>query len=135
MPVETITLNIPETLYQRLLNTALAQERPLEEIVLRALTLGSPPTYDDIPEEFQTELAALERLDDQTLWQLTKSQKTEAALERYTLLLERNQNHVLTEAEKLELMELRHEADLFMLRKAHAAALLRWRGHSQLTPI
>ncbi|MGD2184424.1 hypothetical protein [Lusitaniella coriacea] len=134
MPVETITLNIPEPLYQRLLNTARAASVPLEDIVLRALQIGSPPTYEDIPEEFQADIAALDRLDDNTLWQLAKSQKTEADLQRYTRLLDRNQDRVLTESEKLELMELRRETDLFMLRKAHAAALLRWRGHSGLTP-
>ena len=32
-------------------------------------------------------------------------------------------------AERAELKTLRWEADRFMLRKAQAAAILRWRGH------
>lgn len=57
---------------------------------------------------------------------------------RHFELLERNKEHALTPAEQMELAELRlprggncfaPQADLFMLRKAHAAALLRWRGH------
>jgi hypothetical protein len=48
---------------------------------------------------------------------------------RHFELLECNKEHTLTSAEQVELVELRSQADLFMLRKAHAAALLRWRGH------
>jgi hypothetical protein len=43
-------------------------------------------------------------------------------------LLARNAEGRLSPAERVELDRIRHEEDLFMLRKAHAAALLRWRG-------
>jgi hypothetical protein len=49
-------------------------------------------------------------------------------MERYTLLLEKNKEEELTVAEQLELAELRYQADLFMLKKAQADVLLRWRG-------
>lgn len=49
MTSETVTLQIPETLYQRLVNTARATQGPIEEIMLRALQVGSPPSWDDIP--------------------------------------------------------------------------------------
>ena len=75
-------------------------------------------------------MAALDRLDDGTLWKIARSQKTEAKLERYDELLDRNQNATLTDAEKSELATLRKEAERFMLCKAQAAVLLRWRGHS-----
>ncbi len=55
-------------------------------------------------------------------------------MERYNILLEGNANGTLTEGERIELIELRHETDLFMLRKAQAAVLLRWRGYSVPTP-
>lgn len=129
MPAETITLEIPELLYQRLVNTARATQRPLQDIIVRALLLGSPPQWDDVPEEFQADLAPLDKLDDNTLWQIARSCKTVTDMERYNLLLEGNSSGTLTEAERLELMTLRHDADLFMLRKAQAAVLLRWRGH------
>ena len=106
MPTETVTLQIPKTLYQRLVYTARATQRPLEEVMLYALQVGSPPAWDDVPEEFQADLAALDKLDDKTLWQIAHSRK------------------------RLELTALRQESDLFMLRKAQAAVLLRWRGHS-----
>ncbi|MFB2937720.1 hypothetical protein ACE1B6_20930 [Aerosakkonemataceae cyanobacterium BLCC-F154] len=129
MTTETITLQIPEILYQRLVNTANATQRSIEEVILHALQVGSPPQWDDVPEEFQADIAALDKLDDDTLWQIVNSRKTAAEMKRYDSLLERNSNCTLTESERLELMALRQEADLFMLRKAQAAVLLRWRGN------
>lgn len=129
MPTETITLQIPEILYQRLVNTANATQRPIEEVILHALKVGSPPQWDDVPEQFQADIAALDKLDDNTLWQIINTRKTAAEMAQYDSLLESNSNGTLTEAERLELMALRQEADLFMLRKAQAAVLLRWRGN------
>jgi hypothetical protein len=130
----TVTLQIPEIIYQRLVNTAHATQRPLEEVMLHALQVGSPPAWDDVPEEFQAALAALDKLDDNTLWQIFHSQKTADDMEEYNTLLEKNSSSQLTETEKLNLISLRHDADLFMLRKAHAAVLLRWRGYSLPNP-
>ena len=134
MPAETITLQIPEILYQRLLNTAHATQQPLQEVILHALQVGSPPEWDDVPEEFQADLAALDKLDDNTLWQIVRSCKTEKDMQRYNILLEANSSGTLTDTERLELVKLRHDADLFMLKKAQAAVLLRWRGHHLPTP-
>jgi hypothetical protein len=49
-----ITLQLPDRLYQRLVNTAQATQRSLESVVLHALSAGSPPDWDDIPDIFQT---------------------------------------------------------------------------------
>ena len=134
MSVETVMLQIPEIIYQRLVNTARATQRPLEEVILHALKIGSPPEWDNVPPEFQADLAALDKLDDNTLWQIARSHKTAIEMERYNTLLEGNSNNILTETERLELMALRQEADRFMLLKAQAAVLLRWRGHRVPTP-
>ncbi|MBH8564681.1 hypothetical protein I8748_21260 [Nostoc sp. CENA67] len=134
MSAEIVTLQIPEILYQRLVNTAHATQRPLEEVILHALQVGSPPAWDDVPEEFQADLASLDKLNDNTLWQIVHSRKTAADMERYNILLESNSRGTLTQAERSELMTLRYEADLFMLRKAQAAVLLRWRGYNVPTP-
>lgn len=127
--METLTLQIPEPLYQRLLITASATQQTLETVVLRSLQVGCPPTWDDIPEPFQVDIAALDKLDDNTLWQIARSHKTPVEMARYNQLLERNQEDMLTETERVELEQLRHETDRWMLMLAQAAALLRWRGH------
>uniref|UniRef100_B8HKJ2 Uncharacterized protein n=1 Tax=Cyanothece sp. (strain PCC 7425 / ATCC 29141) TaxID=395961 RepID=B8HKJ2_CYAP4 len=126
----TVTLHIPDPIYQRLVNTAVASDRPLEEVILHALKVGSPPDWDNVPDEFKSDLATLDRLDDQALWKIATARKIADQMARYDEILNRNQQNNLTDSEKLELIELRKEADRFMLRKAQAAALLHWRGHT-----
>lgn len=129
MLVESVKLDIPEYLYRRLEQTAQAMARPLQEVMLQALQMGSPPLWEDAPPEFQVELAAMDRMNDSTLWRIAHSRKTPAEMTRYDELLERNQDGLLTDSERLELQALRKESERFMLRKAQAAALLQWRGH------
>ena len=129
MTVEAVTLRLPESLYLRFQQTARATRRTLDDVLLRAVEVGSPPRWDDAPAEFQADLAALDRLDDQALWQIARSRKTEADMERYQELLDKNANGASSAVEREELAALRHEYDDAMLCKAHAAALLRWRGH------
>jgi hypothetical protein len=106
--------------------------------MLHALKVGSPPDWDSVPDEFKADLAALDRLEDEALWKVATARKTPEEMARYDELLDRNQNGSLTQAEQLEMIELRlprrgncsaPQADRFMLRKAQAAALLHWRGH------
>ena len=59
-----------------------------------------------------------------------RAERLAAEMDRYGELLELKQERDLSEAEAVERGELRTDADRFMRRKAHAAALLRWRGHS-----
>ncbi|NER07641.1 MAG: hypothetical protein F6K17_36310 [Okeania sp. SIO3C4] len=129
MQKQTVTLEIPEAIYQRLANTARGMQFSLEDIVIHTLKLGIPPSYDDIPEEFKVDIARLDKLDDDSLWRITRSKKTEAEMKQYNSLLETNSSRELTEREQLELSKMRREADLFMLRKAQATALLHWRGY------
>jgi hypothetical protein len=134
MSTATITLALPDVLYQRLKGAALATKQPLEQVMLHALSLGSPPSWDDAPPEFQLDLAGLEKMDDDALWAIAQSRRESAEFVRYDELLDRNAEGLLTPAERDELEHLREEADRFMLRKAHAAALLRWRGHRAVSP-
>lgn len=97
-------------------------------MLLHAVAVGCPPNWEDVPAEFQADLAALERLNDEALWQIAGS-RFDADMERHQELLDRNAAGTLTDVEQRELMQRRMEADRFMLRKGYAAALLRWRGH------
>ncbi len=133
MLIEKVTLQLPEPLYRRLVNNAQATNRTLEDVILHALQVGSPPDWDDAPAEFQTELAEMDRLSDDDLWQIARRRKTEAEMKRFNELLENNESGGLTDAERLELEHLQSETDRFVLRKSHAAVLLRWRGY--FTPI
>jgi hypothetical protein len=133
MSTATLTLALPEALYHRLERTAEATKQPLQEVALHALRLGSPPAWDDVPAEFQVELAALDRMDDEALWKIATGRMI-SDFARRDELLARNAEGQLPPAERAELDSLRHEEDVFMIRKAHAAALLRWRGHPVPSP-
>ena len=130
MSTQEVTLPLPESLYLRFKQTAQATQQSLTEVLLHAVQVGCPPSWEDAPVAFQADLAALDRLDDEVLWRIARSRRTEADIARLQELLERKANDQLTEAERVELIQLRTEADRFLLRKAHAAALLRWRGHA-----
>lgn len=133
MTVQNVTVSLPEDVYLRLEQVARGTKQSLADVLLYAVKVGSPPSWEDVPAEFQPDLAALDRLNDEALWQIARGRQTEDEMVRYQELLDKNANETITETERLELTNLRIEADRFMLLKAHAAALLRWRGH-QLPP-
>ena len=130
MTVRDVVLPLPEDLYVRLEQTARATRQSLTDMLLRSLRAGSPPDWAQAPAEFQADLAALDRLNDDALWRIARSQRNDADAALLQELLEKNAADVLTAAERLELVAQVAEADRFMLRKAHAAALLQWRGHA-----
>ena len=123
----TVTLQLPENIYFRLQQAAQATKQSLEEIFLRALQVGSQPGWDDVPAEFQADIAALDRLDDAALWRVARSKQPLSG--DCQDLLDKNANGTLSDTETQQLADLRAEADRLLLCKAHAAALLRWRGH------
>lgn len=130
MAVKDVVVPLPEDLYIRLEQTALATRQSLTDMLLRAVRNGSPPDWSQSPAQFQADLAALDRLDDASLWQIARGQRGETDVARLQELLERNADEMLNPEERQELEAEVEEADRFMLRKAHAAALLQWRGHA-----
>jgi hypothetical protein len=122
-------ISIPEDLYDRLRETAEATRRPLEDVVVRALRAGLPPSVSDVSEPLRSELARLETLSDTELWHVWHSHVPEPSQARHLELLERRSAGRLTPSERKELSALRGGADRLLLLRAHAAALLRWRGH------
>lgn len=140
MVTQDVTISLPESLYLRLQQVAQGTKQSLAEVVLRAVQVGSPPSWEEAPAEFQVDLAALDRLDDEALWRIARSNQLTQDMTRYQELLDKNANRTILPAERLELTQLRKAADRFMLRKAYAVDLLRWRGHAippaqQLQPL
>jgi hypothetical protein len=130
MLVRDIVLPLPEDLYVRLEQTARATKQSLTDVLVRAVRTGSPPDWAQAPAAFQADLAVLDRLDDDSLWRIARSQRSDVNSARLHALLEKNADDALTPAERLELDAQVAEADRFMLCKAHAAALLQWRGYA-----
>jgi len=124
---QSLTLELSEALYERVKHAAAAMQQPLEKAVAHIIELGLPPL--DAPTEFEPDLKALEALDDETLWEVLFSKVSPTTQRKLHQLLDKNQSGTLTERERLQLDALQKEADGVMLRKAHAAVLLKWRGH------
>jgi len=129
MALQTVTLELPENIYLRLQQAAHATKQSLNNIILRAVEMGSPPDRHDVPAEYQADLAALDHLDDNALWRIARGVQQETDFVQYDDLLDKNKNGMISDEECRRLAELRTESDRFMIRKAHSAALLRWRGH------
>ncbi len=130
MALRTITLQLPENLYIRLHQASQATKQSFDEIVLHAVRTGSPPGWDDVPAEFQADIAALDRLDDNDLWRVARWKSADAETDLFQRLLDKKSEGTISHRESEKLKKLRTESDRNMLCKAHAAALLRWRGHN-----
>lgn len=130
MTTRTLTLSIPEDLYDHFETQAQAVKRTVDDFVLDTLSRYAPPTVeDDLPPKLQIELDAMNALSDDALWLIGRSMMNEDKVALYDLLLDRNQSGTLTTEGQEMLSSLSEEADSLMLRKAHAFAILQSRGH------
>ena len=128
MTVQGINLELPPALYQRLVEIAEASQQPLTDIVIQSIQTGLPPSLEHVPDRFRDDLKVLNQLSDDVLWNITDRELTEDKATLYEQLLSKNQQGQLAESEQLALDTLREEADLLMLRRTYATALLKWRG-------
>jgi hypothetical protein len=124
---QTVTLELPHTIYLPARRMAKATNRPLEDLLVSALQVSLPP-LDGLPPELVERLVELENLNDESLWQVMLGKVPVAQQRDLDRLLRKNQAGTLTEQERRKLDQLQREADRVMLRKARAAVLLRFRG-------
>ena len=109
MSLETIAVNLPIELYERLRQVARAAGETVESAVIRSVKNGMPPSLAKIPFEFHGDLIFLGRLCDQDLWRVAVNE--------------------LPYEKKKPLTEQQERADFLTLRRSYAFALLKWRGH------
>jgi hypothetical protein len=134
-----LTINLPEPAFQRLSRLAELTHQPLSDLVLQSIAGNLPPAIETAPVEIQSELLILQTMSVDALRQIAQSQISPEQQERHFALLEQNQQSLLTAEEQGELQALSLAADQLMLKKAHACAILRWRGQpirdlNQLSP-
>lgn len=133
--MQSITIELPDHVYQRLEEAAQASQAPLGTMVLRSIQAGLPPDLTHVPQRFHPDLRQMNTMSDSLLQQLLKTELSSQQVTRYKTLLDKNQTAILTESEQESLVNLREEADLLMFRRAYAAALLKWRGHNVSLPL
>ena len=129
MTLETIAIQMPQSLYQRLERLSQLTQRSLENLVVQTLEAGIPCLPDDLSREMRDMLMALESLDDDTLWQVARGMVDPEQWQQHRQLLEKSKLDALTATERERLALLERKADALMLRKAYAYVLLKWRGY------
>ena len=133
MPEQTVTLELPEPLWEWAKHAAMVTQRPVEKVLVDSLSATMPPPLDDVPDEFREELVHLETKNDDDLWAITRSSMSPKTLRQYDNLLEKNSRGMLIAQEKRKLEKLRKDAERIMLMRARAFVLLQWRGYRLLT--
>ena len=126
---QMLTLALPDSIYKRFKWRAEAAAQSVEEVIMKTLSASLPPSPDEVSSDMQQELLALESLGDDELWQVAQATMSKDKLRKWKQLMEKNTNGVLTQAEQRRLNGFVTEADRITLRKAHAYALLKWRGY------
>lgn len=127
MNAQTIALDLPQPLYQRLKWLSEITHRPLDTLVLQVLDTNIPPLLAELPDAMQSELVALNEMPHEELWQIAQSTFARELQTEYTHLREKQLERSLTGKEQKRLDELFHAANRHMLRKAYAAVLLKFR--------
>jgi hypothetical protein len=133
MPNQTIPIQLPEAIYQRLQQVAHATHHSIEEVVLQTIRGNLPPSLDDLSPELRCVVADLQHMSDETLWSVAKEPLPPRHWRRHQRLLRKGQEGTLAAAEHQELAELRAAVDRFVTRRSYALALLKWHGQTMPT--
>jgi len=126
---QAITIELPESLYAQLKQTATLSHQPIDKIIAQSLSHSLPPVLQDIPPEYQADVFPLLAMDVVGLLAETKRNFPAEKWDEYQTLLDKKREGSLTQAETTHLDSLRYEADLLTLRKGYAAVLLKRRGY------
>lgn len=133
MASHTITLDLPEPLYEQIQQAAKNAQRPVHDVLVEAVAAVAP-CIDTAPENMRSALAHLTYLNDAALWQAARSTLPAEQRERLAALHERQQDESLTPEEAAEeqvLVALYRET---ILVRAQAAAILKQRGYDVSDP-
>jgi len=133
----TVTLNIPENLYEQLRRQAQANKQSVDELAEQTLSRFLPAMLeieDDLPPILQSELKAMEQLSDAALLSLASGQLGSKELEELEQLRESQNARPLTTEEQQRQEKLLTLYDELLLRRSHAAVLLQTRGHNLSDP-
>lgn len=128
MPSQTITLDLPDHLYQAAYKLAQATQRPLSDVLQDILAHSLPPLDDVSPEEADV-LAHLSSLDDSALWQASRATMLQSQQDELRTLLDAQAEGEITSDEAERLQELMDVYGRLLVRQAHAWLLLARRGY------
>jgi hypothetical protein len=129
MDNHSVTIELPDDVFQRLSQLAEAMNRPVAEVVAQSFIGIFPPEIDLASSELRPELLKMQFLSDAELVSIAQAMVTIEQQSYHEELLAKNAENILSDNEREELVRLRSMIDRQMLCKAHAWSILRWRGH------
>lgn len=126
--LQTLTLRLPDLIYQRLVDLAQKSDRPLEEETV-SLINAALMTDAELVADISDRLNQLALLTDEELWSAAKFQASEDDNDLMQELLEKRQRQGLTLEEVEQVQVLSKHFNHIMMVRAKSAALLAERGH------
>ncbi len=126
--MQTITLELPDSLYRSVTQIARATKRPLAEILQESLRHTVPP-LDDVDNDEADILAHLSTLDDAALWREFQSGMAVKEQGLLDTLLDGQNAGNLTPEQQQALEVLLDQYGRVLVRKSHAMLLLSRRGY------
>jgi len=133
MTYQTITLNVPETVYQQIRKAAEKVRRPINDILVEAVTAAAP-TLSAAKTGSRGALAQMAYLSDAALWQAARATLPADQRERLAALHVLQQQRALSRAEHTEEQSLLNLYKETLLVRAQAAVLLQSRGYDIADP-
>ncbi|MEL6555142.1 MAG: hypothetical protein AAFQ63_17000 [Cyanobacteria bacterium J06621_11] len=141
MDSQPLTLQVPNSMYQRLVELATQSKRPVAEETVRILiaTLANETADNETKRstDINARLEQLSLLTDEELWKAATSKTSEEDNDLMQALLEKRQREGLTSQEAEQVQTLSDYFNQIMMVRAKSAVLLSNRGHnvSSLAPL
>ena len=133
MASHTITLNLPETVYEQIQQAAETARRPVNDVLVEAIAAVAP-VVNTASDHLRAALAHMAYLNDAALWQAARTTMSPEQRTRLATLHDKQQYTSLTpeeQAEEQALLRLYRET---LLVRAQAAVLLKQRGYDVFDP-
>jgi hypothetical protein len=133
MDVHPVTVNLPDTIYQRIQRAAKQSQRSVEQLLGDAVALLAPER-SDLPADLQHALAQMVYLNDAALWSAARTTLLQEHQQRLEALHDKQQRQPLSATERAEeqkLVQLYRETQLV---RANAVVLLQQRGYDVSNP-
>jgi hypothetical protein len=126
--IQSVTIRLPDPIYQQIKRRADRAQRTVEDELLDVVATAVP-VLDELSPDLAEAISPLAALDDEALWRAARNRLPTDAAERLEHLNLKRQREGLTEAEAQDAAALIRRYERVLLVRAHAAALLKHRGH------